>query len=189
MKCILENKEAVTDLITLAGNALSSSKVNVRHQRLKALFAQQAGYNTEAAMYAALPITFDIDAFCVPFLNFCNTKLADKAPNPDFSGQCLRRDMIKTVEVTYKQCLEILGKLDEPEVFSDNGWGDTTTLSISVVNDGDGQYPYCFINRAQLKQLKDDGLLSDNVLQTYKARKLYLFDKKAYKRLLETASA
>lgn len=83
------------------------------------------------------------------------------------------------------ECINRAIKLEDPEIFVDRGWGDMP-LAISLINDGDGQFPYIFFTKKVFDKLVEKKYLSENILSTYKARKLYKFYKNKINSYKET---
>lgn len=61
-------------------------------------------------------------------------------------------------------------------VFWDRGWGDSgQPLEISIIVDGNGQKPLAWITREVYQELRDQQVIRENTLQTFKARRLHDF--------------
>lgn len=68
-----------------------------------------------------------------------------------------------------------LGSVHEwVSVFWDRGWGDSgQPLEVTIIVDGNGQMPKALLNREIYEDLLERGVIRDNSLQTFKARKLH----------------
>lgn len=59
-------------------------------------------------------------------------------------------------------------------VFWDRGWGDSgQPLEVSIIVDGNGQNPKALLDKEIYRDLLARGVIRDNSLQTFKARKLH----------------
>lgn len=92
------------------------------------------------------------------------------------------RDCIPVIDTTdaAETLLQQLRARDENawvSVFWDRGWGDAGTVTeISIIADGDGQWPYAYLTESVYERLVVSGVVAPNSLQTYKARKIHDYE-------------
>lgn len=95
------------------------------------------------------------------------------------------------LQFAHRDCIPIVDTTDDAEtllqqlrarhgdvaVFWDKGWGDAdTALEISVIVDGDGQWPYAYLTESVYERLVVFGVVAPNSLRTFKARKLHDYE-------------
>jgi len=166
MFIIIEDKCELDAIVEDTKTILGYSHIKTKHHKLKETIAANFGFQKFASL---------LKTFSETFGELSNKTFADKITNTQSFGDWLYYRLLKGVVHNYEQAIKILDKLDKPEVFWDMGWGDSA-LYISLINDGDGQKPLAYISRETFVKLKKNNLLGENILQTHKARKLFVYN-------------
>lgn len=83
---------------------------------------------------------------------------------------------LATVDDAHNLLRELAETHDWVSVFWDRGWGDNDNpTEISIIVDGDGQQPKAYLTPAAYASLVDQGVVGDNTLMTFKARRSHDF--------------
>lgn len=181
MKLLIENKKDLTLLVSKIETFIGRTYLEARHQKLKECIAVSLGFKKFASALSSFPLTVETETFFLDFFENYDKMFAVKANDKQvfFASQLQAIFIRDHVSDDFDKCIETLLRLEQPEIFLNRGWGDMP-LAISIINDGDGQFPYLYITKKVFDQLKEKELIGDNVLQTFKARKLHCFDKEKY---------
>jgi len=84
--------------------------------------------------------------------------------------------LIDTTDAAVALLNELAESHDWVSVFWDRGWGDSgQTAEISIIADGNGQQPHAHITPDVYKALVAAGVVGENTLMTYKARRVHDF--------------
>jgi hypothetical protein len=115
------------------------------------------------------------DRFCEK----CGNQYDDVHNYPLMCGCGCHEVEIKYPEMKGKlEVLRLAEQLKNPMIFWDKGWGDVgDSLQISLIDDGNGQKPFCFLTRETFDEIQKDGLLHNNSYIGFKARRIYDFKK------------
>lgn len=181
MKLLIENKSQLTAFVSKIENYLSGTYLKVRHQKLKECIAKTLGFEKYASIQPKLPLEIETEEIFFEYFENHDKMFAHKADGKkNWFASRLHCEFIKDyVSNDFEECIKTLLRVEEPEIFVDRGWGDAP-LAISVISDGDGQFPYLYITRNVYDELLSKGYIGNNVLETYKARKLHIFNKDKY---------
>jgi hypothetical protein len=180
MKILIENKSELTQFVSKIEKFIEGTYIKSKHQKIKECIAKSLNFEKYASLLSALPIQIETETFGFLYFTQSDKMFATKADlkKKYFAGR-IHNEFIKDfICDDFDQCINKLMTLKNPEIFLDRGWGDQP-LAISVINDGNGQFPYIYITNNIYKQLQKNNFIGGNVLSTYKARKLHVFDKTA----------
>jgi hypothetical protein len=174
MNILIKNKSELSKVISIVNTELESNNISAKHQKLKECIAHSLNYSKFASLLVALPLELNTKIFSNSFIKESNKTFSDKIKTIEYFTRDLSRSILTSFIYSYDDCITLMRTMPEPEIFVDRGWGDTD-LSISIINDGDGQVPYGFISNETYELLIKNKALSVNILNTYKARKLHVF--------------
>lgn len=179
MNIVIKNKSDLTKVASIVAQKLNNENVSAKHQRVKECIAHSLSFNKFASLLDALPLSMNTLNFAISLSETANKSFADKIFITDYFTKELSCSLLRQFELSYEQCIATIRTLSAPEIFVDQGWGDTK-LSIIITNDSNGQIPYGYISKKTYQQLIKNNALTENILQTYKARKIHIYILDAY---------
>lgn len=182
MKLLINDKKDLTNFVSVIETYLKKTYLKVTHQKLKECIAKSMDFDKFASMPSAFPITVETETFVFKFMEMHDKCFSQKTDNKKFFFASHLHDTFAK-DYICDDIQEVLKKaitLNEPEIFVDGGW-EGGKFKYTLINDGNGQFPYIYMTKDVYKELLEKKYIGENVLITYKARKVHLFDKEKLK--------
>lgn len=190
MKIFIKNIEQLNDFSNCVNSYFEKTYLRSNINVIKESIAKYFNFESYKALEnKKVPFEIETETFFFKFVEFYYTEIsAENDGKQRFFASMIHSSFVKKhITDDLETVIEIAMRLKDPEIFYDRGWGDSgQKAAISIINDGDGQFPYIFMSKKVYESLKERKLIGENILQTFKARKIHKFDKTKIK-LIATA--